>query len=80
VALGDQIELGAATSQNDRTLLAKLVDIRSANADDHEGSVTNDAFRDAGFNIEGSDPKQAGACPRTYNALWSQLSSMDCHA
>ena len=65
LALQAEIEAGLEAAQRDKVLLDHLVDIRSAKADDEDGSITDaayaDAFGEAGFDVEGPDPKQAGA-------------------
>ena len=54
----------AAAAENDQKLLARLVDIRSAKADDPDGSVTDadyaDAFREAGIDVASLPPAEAG--------------------
>ncbi len=64
-ALADQIEAGAEAAERDRTLLAKLVDILSANADNFDASIADAAyaraFRDAGIDAEALEPAAAGA-------------------
>ena len=63
--LGRQLRAGAEAAENDKVLLAKLMDIRSAKADDPDGSITDSAyaaaFRDAGYDIAGLDPNQIAA-------------------
>ncbi len=63
-ALSRDVTLAAAAAENDQELLAKLVDIRSDRADDHDGSTANeayeDAFREAGIDIDSMPPAEAG--------------------
>jgi serine/threonine-protein kinase len=55
----------AAAAEADQKLLAKLVDIRSAEADDLDGSETDlafgEAFREAGIEVDALAPADAGA-------------------
>jgi serine/threonine-protein kinase len=55
----------ATAAENDQALLAKLMDVRSAKADDPDGSVTDaayaDAFREAGIDIATLSPADSGA-------------------
>ena len=55
----------AAAAENDRKLLDKLIDIRSAKADDRDGSATDAAyaaaFREAGIDVAALPPAEAGA-------------------
>jgi eukaryotic-like serine/threonine-protein kinase len=64
-ALRVEIQAGADATDRDRILLDKLVDIRSARADDPDGSATDaayaDAFHDAGLDLEAMPPAEAGA-------------------
>jgi tetratricopeptide (TPR) repeat protein len=64
-ALRSDVQVGLDTAVADRTLLATLVDIRSARADDPDGSATDasyvDAFRAAGIDPDALDPSSAGA-------------------
>jgi len=64
-ALGEQVRAGAKAAEGDRVLLAKLVDIRSAKAEDPGGSATDSAyaaaFRAAGLDLAALNPKEAGA-------------------
>jgi serine/threonine-protein kinase len=59
------VEAGQAAAESDRDLLARLVDIRSAEADEPDGSATDaayaHAFADAGIDLDGGDPAEAGA-------------------
>ena len=63
-ALASDILAGADRAKVDRDLLADLVDIRSAEADDPEGSATDaayaDAFRTAKLDVDLSGPDAAG--------------------
>jgi tetratricopeptide (TPR) repeat protein len=65
VALIRAAEEGTAAAGRDQALLALLVDIRSARADDPDGSATDasyaDAFRDAGIDVDALSPKESGA-------------------
>jgi serine/threonine-protein kinase len=64
-ALGKQIHAEAEAAERDRVLVAKLIDIRSASADDTGGLKTDAAyaaaFRDAGIDTAKLEPAQAGA-------------------
>ncbi len=64
-ALRVEVEAGAEAADRDRTLLDRLVDIRSAKADDRDGSETDaayaGAFRDAGLDLAALAPAEAGA-------------------
>ena len=57
LALRTQVQAGLDAAARDKTLLDKLVDIRSAKADDPDGSITDrdyaEAFRDAGIEFVG---------------------------
>ncbi len=59
------IEDGLDTARRDKSLLDRLVDIRSAEADDRDGSETDGAytvaFRDAGIELVDRPPAEAGA-------------------
>jgi len=59
-----EVTQAAAAAETDQKLLARLVDIRSAKADDPDGSTTDaayaDAFRDAGIDIAALPPAEAG--------------------
>jgi tetratricopeptide (TPR) repeat protein len=63
--LDGEVRAGAKAAERDRELLAKLVDIRSAKADDPDGSATDvayaDAFRAAGLDIDEEDAKSTAA-------------------
>jgi len=65
IALVRVVTQAAAAAENDHKLLARLVDIRSAEADDPDGSVTDaahaDAFREAGVDVASLRPAEAGA-------------------
>ena len=60
-----EIQAGLDAARRDKTLLDRLVDIRSAEADDPDGSITDpdyaEAFRDAGIDLAGLPPAEAGA-------------------
>ncbi|MFI5460715.1 MAG: tetratricopeptide repeat protein, partial [Isosphaerales bacterium] len=60
-----EVTQAAAAAENDQKLLARLVDIRSAKADDPDGSTTDaaydDAFREAGIDVASLPPAEAGA-------------------
>ena len=62
-------ERQAQAAEGERRLLDRLVDIRSARADDVRGSVTDtayaDAFRGAGIDVTALPPAQAGAALRS---------------
>ncbi len=64
-ALVREVTQAAAAAESDQKLLAKLVDIRSAKADDPDGTATDanyaDAFREAGIDIAALPPAEAGA-------------------
>jgi serine/threonine-protein kinase len=64
-ALRLEVEAGLGAAESDRDLLARLVDIRSAQADDLDGSATDaayaDAFGVAGIAPDGGNPAEAGA-------------------
>jgi tetratricopeptide (TPR) repeat protein len=63
--LDAEVRTGAQAAQRDHVLLGQLIDIRSAKADDLNGSATDaayaEAFRAAGLGIDGDDPKAAAA-------------------
>jgi serine/threonine-protein kinase len=63
--LRQAVEARMTAAEADRDLLARLVDIRSAQADDPDGSDTDaayaDAVADAGIDPDGGDPAGAGA-------------------
>jgi tetratricopeptide (TPR) repeat protein len=65
VALRTEIQSGLDAARRDRGLLDRLVDIRSAEADDPDGSMTDagyaDAFREAGIELAALPPAEAGA-------------------
>ena len=60
-----EIQTGLGAARRDQTLLDRLVDIRSAEADDPDGSATeaaySDAFGDAGIDVSSLTPAEAGA-------------------
>jgi hypothetical protein len=64
-ALRVEVQAGADAADRDRILLDKLVDIRSARADDPDGSATDaayaDAFQDAGLDLSVLPTAEAGA-------------------
>jgi serine/threonine-protein kinase len=64
-ALRDEVQAGADAVDRDRVLHDRLVDIRSAKADDPDGSATDaayaDAFREAGLDLATLAPAEAGA-------------------
>ncbi len=64
-ALRDELQAGAESAERDRELLDRLVDIRSAKADNPEGSATDDAyaeaFREAALDLAALAPAEAGA-------------------
>jgi serine/threonine-protein kinase len=68
-ALRDEAQAGVDAAERDRMMLGRLVDIRSAKADDRDGSTTDaayaDAFRAAGIDLSSLSPEAAG---RTINA------------
>ena len=65
LALRDEIQTGLDAAQRDQTLLDRLVDIRSAEGDDQDGSNTDiayaDAFGAAGIDVDSLSPAEAGA-------------------
>ena len=65
LAIARFFQTGSAAAQADRDLLAKLVDVRSAEADDSDGSATDaayaTAFRAAGLDLDVLSPNTAGA-------------------
>jgi eukaryotic-like serine/threonine-protein kinase len=65
LALRSEIEAGLEAAQRDKTLLDRMVDIRSAEADDRDGSATDadygDAFREAGIDVANLPPAKVGA-------------------
>jgi eukaryotic-like serine/threonine-protein kinase len=58
-------EAAARTAESDRRMLDRLVDIRSAKTDDFYGSISDvdyaKAFREAGIDVTGLPPTEAGA-------------------
>ena len=68
LALREEIQAGLDAAQRDKTLLDRLVDIRSAEADDQDGSISDrdyaDAFREAGIDVARLSPAEAGAGSR----------------
>ena len=60
-----EVTQAARSAENDQKLLAELVDIRSAKADDPDGLVADadyaGAFRKAGIDVESLSPAEAGA-------------------
>jgi serine/threonine-protein kinase len=65
LALRAQVKAGLDAAARDKTLLDRLVDIRSAEADDSHGSISDhdyaQAFREAGIEFVGQAPAEAGA-------------------
>ena len=65
LALRTEVQAGLDAAQRDKALLDRLVDIRSAEADDPDGSITDrdyaDAFREAGIDLATLPPAEAGA-------------------
>jgi eukaryotic-like serine/threonine-protein kinase len=65
LTLRTEVQTGLEAAQRDKTLLDRLVDIRSAEADDRDGSDTDaayaDAFRDAGIDLANLPPVEAGS-------------------
>ncbi len=65
-ALLQQVEQEARRAEDDQKLLDKLVDIRSTEADDGDGSDSDvaygDAFRGAGIDVDKLAPAEVGAC------------------
>jgi serine/threonine-protein kinase len=63
-ALLQQVDQAAKTAQDEQKLLAKLVDIRSAYADDPDGSASDhafaDAFLEAGIDVDSLPQGEAG--------------------
>jgi serine/threonine-protein kinase len=63
--LHTEIEAGREAAERDRKLLDRLVEIRVAQADDPYGSITDAAyaaaFREAGIDLPGLAPTEAGA-------------------
>jgi serine/threonine-protein kinase len=63
--LRQEVRAGLEAAEADRSLLGQLVDIRSAQADDPDGSATDAsyarAFADAGIDPDRGDPAGAGA-------------------
>jgi serine/threonine-protein kinase len=69
VALRTVIRAGLDAARRDKTLLDRLVDIRSGEADDQGGALIDrdyaDAFRQAGIDLATLTPAEAGALIRT---------------
>jgi serine/threonine-protein kinase len=65
LALRTEIQAGLDAAQRDKALLDRLVDIRSAEADDPDGTDTDaayaDSFREAGIDLATLPPAEAGA-------------------
>jgi serine/threonine-protein kinase len=65
LALRTEIQAGLDAAERDRVLLDRLADIRSAQADDSDGSRTDaayaEAFREAGIDLASLPPAEAGA-------------------
>src|SRR6516165_4430906 len=81
-ALRAEVQAGARAAEGDRRLLDRLIDIRSAKADDEDGSSTDadyaDAFRSADLDIAALPPAEAtarikGRPPAVATALVSAL-------
>ena len=64
-ALVKSATTGTQAAENDQNLLDKLIDIRSAKADDRDGWATDAAyavaFRDAGIDVSALSPSEVGA-------------------
>jgi serine/threonine-protein kinase len=64
VALQTEIQAGLVAAQRDKALIDHLVDIRSAEADDLDGSITDhdyaSAFREAEIDVASSSPAESG--------------------
>jgi serine/threonine-protein kinase len=62
-SLRDEVQAGNRTAEADRRMLDRLVDIRSAEADDHGGSASDanytEAFREAGLDLAALTPAEA---------------------
>ena len=65
IALQREIRAGLGAAKRDKALLDRVVDIRSAKADDPDGSATHadcaEAFREAGIDLSALPPEEAGA-------------------
>ncbi len=65
VGLSKAVAAGAAAARADQELLARLIDVRSAEADDPDGSATDaayaDAFGAAGIDVDALGPEATGA-------------------
>ena len=65
LALEKEIQTGLAAAKSDKAALDRLVDIRSAEADDPDGSDTDaaytEAFHEAGIDLADMSPAEAGA-------------------
>ena len=65
LSLRTEVQTGLVAAQRDKTLLDRLVDIRSAEADDLDGSNTDTAyakaFREAGIDLASLPPAEAGS-------------------
>ncbi|MDB5348940.1 MAG: serine/threonine protein kinase [Planctomycetota bacterium] len=63
--LRDEVQAGLDAAESDKTLLDRLVDIRSGNSDDPEDNETDaayaEAFREAGLDLSDLPPAEAGA-------------------
>jgi tetratricopeptide (TPR) repeat protein len=63
--LGAEVRAGAQAAQRTHMLLGELIDIRSAKADDPDGSATDaayaDAFQAVGVKVDEDDPQAAAA-------------------
>ncbi len=65
LALRTEIQAGLDAAQRDKALLDRLIDIRSAGADDVDGSATEaayaNAFREAGIDVASLTPAEVGS-------------------
>ena len=73
-ALRVQTQAGLDAARRDRALLDRLVDIRTAEADDPDASTTEhaytDAFREAGLDLSAMSPSEASVKIRAVRRLW----------
>ena len=80
-ALVREVTQAAAAAENDQKLLARLVDIRSARADDPDGSATDgdyaDAFSEAGIDIAALTVEAAARLGRLPSARVSLAAALD---
>ncbi len=74
LALRTEVQAGLDGAQRDRALLDRLVDIRSAKADDPAGSATDaayaDAFGEAGLALAAWPPAEVGRRSRPVRRPW----------